>query len=198
MNQRALRPIGRDVLLAVLLPALAAAPARAQERDEGQRVRVTVQSAAFTGVKEGVLVRGEPGRLSLMDAGTRAIAELPLDAIVKVEARREHRATKKGLLIGMGVGGVLAILGASLKDPPCERYPANSGPVAAAYNRECDRQESDTRLAIAGLLLVPTAIGAGLGSLTKSGTWSEVPIERFKISLRPERGGGRVGLSLAF
>jgi len=198
MNQRALRPIGRDVLLAVLMPALAASPARAQERDEGQRVRVTVQSAGFTGMREGTLARSAAGRLSLMDAGTRSIAELPLETIAKVEVRREHRATKKGLLIGMGVGGVLAILGASLADSPCERYPANSGPVAAAYNRECDRQASTTRLAFAAVVLVPTAIGAGLGSLAKSGTWSEVPIERFKISLRPERGGGRVGLSLGF
>ncbi len=198
MNQRALPPVGPAVLLAVLVPALFASPARAQEKVDGQRVRVTVRSLEFTGTKEGTLVNSESGRLSLVEARTRAIAELPMESVTKLEVRREHRATKKGFYIGMGVGGLLALLGSSIEDSPCVMYPPNSGPVAAAYNRECARQETATRLGFAAVLLAPAAIGAGFGSLMTSGTWSEVPIDHFRVRVRPEPGGGRVGLSFSF
>jgi hypothetical protein len=133
-----------------------------------------------------------------VDAANRSIADLPTEAIVKIEVRSEHRATKRGLLVGLGLGSVLALLGNSISDSPCIRYPENSGPIAAAYNRECDSQERATRLATLGVLLAPAAIGAGFGSLIRSEKWSDVPVEHFNFSVRPERGGGSVGFHLSF
>lgn len=198
MNHLTLDPIRRAVVLPVLMAIMTASPASAQERIDGRRVRVTVESPEFTGTKEGTLMRGETGRLTLVDAANRSITELPSKAIVKIEARGEHRATKRGLVVGLGLGSLLALLGNSIPDSPCLHYPENSGPIAAAYNRECDSQKRGKRLATLGVLLAPAAIGAGLGSLIRSETWSEVPVEHFTFGIRPERSGGSVGVHLSF
>ena len=196
MIHRTLRTTGRNLLIALMNTA--AFPAAAQDKDEGRHVRVSVQSPEFTGIREGTLMPSGPGHLSLLDAGTRAVADLPLDVVTKVEMRYEHRATRKGLLIGLLTGAGLAMLGSSLADSNCERYPPNSGPLAAAYNRECDSQERRTQLTIVGFLVIPTGVGAGLGSLIKSHSWSEVPSQRFQLSLRPERDGVSATLQFSF
>ncbi len=199
MNHLTLDPLRRAVVLPLLMAIMTASPASAQARIDGRRVRVTVESPEFTGTKEGTLMRGETGRLTLVDAANRLIAELPSKAIAKIEARGEHRATKRGLVVGLGLGSLLALLGNSIRDSPCSHYyPENSGPIAAAYNRECDSQKRAKRLATLGVLLAPAAIGAGLGSLIRSETWSEVPVEHFTFSIRPERSGGSVGVHLSF
>jgi hypothetical protein len=116
------------------------------------------------------------------------VTELPLSSITRIELGREHRQTRKWMLIGLAIGAVPAIAIAVDDGRSCGGY-------GEPYH-ECSSGEK------AGLAAISLGVWGGLGALfghfRKTTDWSNVPLEGFKVSVRPERGGGRIGLTFSF
>jgi hypothetical protein len=198
MNHRTSRAFGRSVLSAALAVSLSASPVRAEESkadlaqgstlEPGQRLRVTAASPTLTGVTVGNLVRLAADRLTLVDAEHGAVTELPLSSVTRIEVGRERRQTQKWLLIGIGIGAAGGVAIATDNSPSCGGY--------GEPFRACTSSEK-IGLAV-GIAAVWGGLGAWFGHSRKITEWSNVPVDRFKVSLRPERGGGRIGLAFSF
>ena len=176
----------------LLTVMLLAAPARSEEGPplvSGQRLRVTaVAPGHFTGVMVGSLVKVGPDSLSLADPERAAVTEIHLSSITRLEVshgRRRH--TKQGLLIGVGVGilGGIAV-GSGYSEVGC-------GQPGEAFV-DCPK---DTAAGVA-VFLGSAGIGAWLGHRWQTEGWSELPVERLRVTLRPERGGARGTLTFSF
>lgn len=182
------------VLLAV---TLLAAPARAQEGPPlmpGQRLRVTAAiPGRFTGVTVGSLVKVGPDSLTLVDPERGAVTDLPFSSITRVEVSHgQRRHTRKGLLIGAAIGIALApVMWSGLSEDPraCGGYYPDPP-------RACSTGE---KVAFTVFSFGASAgIGAWVGHKRKSENWSDSPVERLKVTARPERGGGGVALTFSF
>ena len=184
------RNAGRSVA-ALLCASLMAVPARAADQpaaQTGQRVRIVASAPGiFQGVATGTLLEIGPESLTVAQA-EGAILRLPLASVSRLDVsqgRRRH--TKAGLLIGAAAGLAFVPLLFAAKDLNC-------GEVGNP--RECTRGE---RQAIA-VLWVGASAGSGAfwGHLVKTERWRDAPLDHLKMTVRPERGGGRVALTLAF
>lgn len=183
-------PLRGAVLLTVLVAAFAGSTAQAQEKKPGstnagspaiasspslmpgQRLRVTAASPAFTGVTVGNLVKVGSDSLTLVDSERGAVTELPLGSITRIELGHQSRKTKKGLLIGLGIGAVFAVVIAADDSPTCGGY---NEPY-----RECTSSE---RVALAALTLASSSgIGAWIGHTKKTTDWADVPMPSAKLS----------------
>lgn len=179
--------LGRSTLAAVFAFTVATSPAQAADEAPaqasagagvlsssslapGQRVRVTAASTAFTGVAVGNLVKIGSDRLTLFDPKLGAVTELPLSSLTRIEVSRERRSTRKGLLIGLGIGAFTAVVVA-----------ADSSESCGGYNeprRPCTNNE---KVAVgAAALGIYGGGGAWLGHRKKSDVWSEAPIPEGK------------------
>ena len=176
---------------AFLTAMLMTVPARAGEgptAEAGQRVRVTAAVSGLHGVVVGTLLKVGPQTLTVADSERGAVTELPLASILRLEVsqgRRRH--TRQGLLMGMAAGLALAPLVWADKQVPC----------GDAWNpRECTQGE---RAAIAAMTVgLFAGGGAWWGHRKESEAWSDSPVQRLKITVRPEHGGARAALTLAF
>jgi len=196
---------GRGVWWGILVAVLAVSTARAQEPNPGtrasgtavaeapsltpgQHLRVTAASSAFTGVTVGNLVKVAADRLTLVDPERGSVTELPLGSVTRIEVGIERRKTKKWFLIGLGLGAIGAIAIAADDSESC-------GGWDEPYH-ECSSNE---KVALAASsLAVWGGLGALFGHTRKAIEWSNVPLERVKVSVRPERGGGRIGFAFSF
>jgi hypothetical protein len=185
------RKVGRSfvALLSAVLVAAPAAAAEAPAVEPGQRVRVTAAAPGlFHGVALGTLMKVGPNSLTVADAERGAVTELPLDAITRLEVsqgRRRH--TRLGALIGTAVGLALAPFVWSDNSTPC------GDPWEP---RECTKAER-TGFAVMGVALCAGG-GAWWGHRTETEQWRDSAVQRLKMTARPEHGGGRVALTLAF
>jgi len=178
--------------LVALLSVLMAGPASAGDvrgAEPGQRVRVTAAApGVFQGIMTGTLLKIGPDTLTLVDPDGGAITELPLSTIHRLEVSQgRRRKTWAGLLIGAAMGLGLAPFAYYDKSTPC-------GDV---WNpRECTQGER-TGLAV---FMVAGLAGAGAlwGHKKVTEDWRDTAVPRLNVSMRPERGGGRVALTLAF
>jgi hypothetical protein len=181
------------VLLAV---TLLAAPAHAEESPPlvpGQRLRVTAASPGhFTGVTVGHLVKVGPDSLTMVDPERGAVTELPLGSITRLEVSHgQRRHTRKGLLIGTAVGAALApLVWVGLSEDP-----QGCGGPAQPY-RACSTGE---KAALTVFTVGCSAgVGAWIGHKRKSEDWSDSPVERLRVTVRPDRRGARVALTFSF
>ncbi len=184
------RNAGRSVA-AFLCASLTAVPARAADppaAEPGQRVRVTAAASGLHGVVVGTLLRVGPETLSVADAERGAVTELPLASVTRLEVSRgRRRHTRAGLLLGTAVGLALAPLVWSDNSTPC------GDPWAP---RECTKGErAGFAAATVGLF---AGGGAWWGHKHEIEQWSDTAVQRLKVAVRPDRGGGRVALTLAF
>ncbi len=154
----------------------------------GSRVRVTAASPAFTGSVTGTLVKVGPDTLMIVDPKGGLVSELPLDSVQRFEVSRRSSRARRGLLIGAAVGVLGAIAIAGDETFTCNGY---NEPA-----RLCDNSEKAVYSAFAVGLY--GGIGAWIGSRRKTDTWSDAPIGRVRLSLRPAKGGARAGLTLTF
>lgn len=128
----------------------------------GQRVRLTAASTDFTGSATGDLVRVGPDALTLVDPENGMQAELPMAAITRVQIGREHRRTRKGLLIGLAIG----VLGALAVDS------ADCGSIYEA--RPCTSGEQmRLRVMVVG---VYAGLGAAIGHRKKTMKWTDASL----------------------
>ena len=191
MNPIARRPV---VFAAALFVAAASPMSHANdERPEsqaavGSRVRVTAASPAFTGSVTGTLVKVGPDTLMIVDPKGGLVSELPLAAVQRFEVSRQSSRARRGFLIGASVGLLAAIAISGDETLICN---SNNEPV-----RLCDNSEKGLYSAFAVGLY--GGIGAWIGSRRKTDTWSDAPLGRVRLSLRPVRGGARAGLTLTF
>jgi len=163
------------MLLGAAITTAAPAQANAPDLEPGTTVRATLSDRTAPIV--GILVRTEPGRLTLR-AGTDE-TQLDPRAVIRLERRTVKRHTATGLLVGTAVGSAAAI---------------------AFAIRFCD--DSDTlceadEYARIGLIFVtpPALAGALIGSLIKTERWSPVSLTPY-LALDGRRGIGlRVRLS---
>jgi hypothetical protein len=155
----------------------------------GQRVRVTAAAPGhFIGVAMGSLVKIGPDSLTLLDPERSTVTELSLDSITRVEVSRgKHGHTWQGALIGAGFGSLGAVAIAADSSGLCG---------SVDLPRSCSSSEKVAwGVAVVGLW---AGIGAWVGHRKQSEDWGSSTVERLRVALRPERGGGRVALTLAF
>lgn len=181
------------VLLAV---TLLAAPARAEQGSPlqpGQRVRVAaVVPGRFTGAMVGSVVRIGPDSLTLVDPKGGGVTDLPLDSITRVEVSPRGAAT-----LGRDCSLVRQL--ASLRAPSPRR-------VTRKWDVALPGDPTSLAVTVAGEkagfialgALTWGGIGAWLGHRKQSDDWSDVPVERLRLTVRPERGGGRVAFTFSF
>jgi hypothetical protein len=129
----------------------------------------------------GTFVRWSDDTLLVLSNGNTLA--LPLDAVTRLDVSRGRKTnTGKGAEIGFLLGGVVgAVIGyASYEE--CEGVCfGDFGSGFAAF--------------VGGLVggLGGGAVGALIGSSTKTDRWREVPLDRVRVSLGPQRDG-RLGL----
>jgi hypothetical protein len=162
--------------------ATTVAQEHASPLEPGQRVRVTAPSLGLDGHEERFSgVRGDTLVLTSMRCLVADVERLD------VHAGRRSRAVTGGL-IGAAAGVLIGI-------------PVG---VAEQSSYECD---PDNALApcIPPLPTIPImfgVIGGALGALTgafiKTDRWEEVPLDRLRVSVLPQRSGVTLGISVAF
>lgn len=183
---------GRLAVFASALLLAASSPADDEPHEPrtgvGSRVRVTAASPAFTGSVIGTLVKLGPDTLMIVDPGSGLVSELPLDSVQRFEVSRRGSRARRGLLIGAAFGVLAAVAISSDETITCGGYDEPA--------RLCDNSEKAAYSAFAVGLY--GGIGAWIGSRRKTDTWSDAPIGRVRLSLRPAKGGARAGLILTF
>lgn len=154
----------------------------------GSRVRVTAASPGFTGSVTGTLVKVGPDTLMIIDPKGGAVSELPLDSVQRIEVSRGSSLARRGFLIGAAIGVLTAVAISGDETLACNGY---SEPA-----RVCGSSERFAYSAFA--VGFYGGMGALIGSRRKTDTWSDAPIGRVRLSLRPAKGGARAGLTLTF
>ncbi len=152
----------------------------------GTRIRVTALGAGanklvgtFVGARtDTLLVRTRPGWTP---------QGIPLASVTRLDASRGRKSkAETGAIIGGLLLGGTVLIGIAMT-PSCPPDKFCPGPSAAD----------------AALILTPIAVGVGagigafIGSAIHGDRWEEVPLNRLRVSVMPQRDG-RVGLGLSF
>ena len=178
------------VLLVATIPILTGCggnPAPTVAPEPGAQVRVTAPDVG---------INKQAGRLTAVRADTLIMDTLrvAVASVTKFEVHRGRKSNaRKGALIGGGVRGAGG-LGLSIL------WVAGGCEWAGSYGG-CETGEAAA--AIAGTTAITFGVGAGLGALIgafiKSDRWEEVPLDRLRVSVVPQRGGRfGLGVSIAF
>ena len=158
--------------------------------EPGARVRVTapdcgVRRLAIT-VEElsgdSFTFLGDPTRSS------NSINNCSLASVTRLEVRSgRQRRWGRGALIGGIVGGAFGLVG-------------SVGYVADGCTFGCDGQEAAIFASgIAFFGIGAGIIGAGIGALIKTDRWEEVPLDRLRVNVVPQKDGRfALGLSVSF
>jgi hypothetical protein len=143
----------------------------------GSRVRVTAPECEL---------RGQAATFRALRADTLVLdtTECPLASVTRLDV---SRGQKSHTVIGAGIGLAAGALGAVIF---CEVVEKGS----------CELFDDDIRLEAALITgAIVGALGGFVGYLIKSDRWEEVPLERLRVSLAPQRDGGiALGFSVRF
>jgi len=162
----------------LLLPVARAIPQSMDAVREGTRIRMsgpTIQGSPLVGTLVGV----DALRLTLELDASHELQSVPRSAVEKLEVSRGRRSyTKKGALIGFGMGAIVA------------------GAALVAVSSGANGWSVDSGDVVAGVCLLGGG-GAALGALVGAGSsterWEEAGPERFVLRIVPTPGG--VGVS---
>ncbi|MDH3457542.1 MAG: hypothetical protein OER90_11955 [Gemmatimonadota bacterium] len=170
-------------LAALVLAPLTDAIGQDQPLQPGQRVHVTVptlgikkQAATFEALRGDVLV-------VVADSAMNC----PLSSVSRLEVSRGRKSNAvKGLAIGSVAGVVVgAVLGVVAS--------TGSGETLCYWGTvECGASGAAAFGVFGGL------VGLGIGALSKTERWEEVPLDRLRVSIVPQRDGFGIGASIAF
>ena len=142
----------------------------------GSRVRVTAPDCAL---------RGQVATLRAIRADTLFLetTECPLASVTRFAVSRGQKSHgRNGAAIGFPAGAVLAFAYCQVGGKRCEVFDTDFTPGIA--------------LIFGG---VGVLVGAIVGHRIKTDLWEEVPLERLRVSLAPQGGGGfALGLSVRF
>ena len=175
------------VLLLVLLPAVAVA--QRPDLSPGQRVRVTAPDLGL-GRAHATFEAIDGSDLVIRTDATRRV---PLASVARLEAyagRRSHWLLGAGIGFVVGAGATYVLL-----NPP--------GTNSTALCDQSANQDAIGSGECLGLTALGGVVGGGLGALVgmfiKSDRWTDVPRERLRLTVVPQRHGRfAVGASLAF
>jgi len=168
------------LVLVLVLASYTDALAQQQPLQPGQRIRVTApnsgmnkQAATFEAVESGVL-------LVTADSTMRC----PLAAVTRLDV---YRGQQGHFWLGAGIGlGVGAAAGVVIGLQLCE----NDWVCQDDLQAEAALLGFGIGGAVGGLL------GGGIGALIKTDRWEEVPLDRLRVSVVPQRGG-RLGFGVS-
>ncbi|NIM49030.1 MAG: hypothetical protein GTO22_07195 [Gemmatimonadales bacterium] len=170
--------------------------------EPGARVRLTHQHPTCpletcSGTKErsvGTLKAAPADTLLLELHGRVDPLAMPLSSVTKLEVQRGRKAATWtgagiGAVAGAVVGAVIAV--ATFEEPaPCEWFCFDFGPSDAG---------EAAVMGLAGGATLGFLVGLGVGALFKTDRWEEVPLDRLRVSLAPQRDGrSALALSIAF
>ena len=179
------------VVLASVAVLTAAPCARAEDVPipDGTRVRLTSMGAAgVSGTVQGTLVRLTPGMLGVVDEERGSTVTVPDATVIRIQTSRgPKRHARNGFIIGAVFGAAAGIA-------------ATSGPdfCSNGYNESvpCTSGQRAGLAAFAGGFY--GGVGALIGHFIRTEHWSEANVDRIKVAIRPERGGGRVAVAVSF
>lgn len=148
---------------------------RAQPAEAGQRIRLTAPYCGFLGLTTSS--EGMRGDTLLVDG-----KDCPLSAVTRLEVSRGQRSNA---LLGAATGTVaLGVLGVGVAMAGCG--------FAKFMSYSCTESEAATYGAVFGGLF-GGLLGLGIGAMTKSDRWAEVPLAEVPARIAPRRSGFTVG-----
>jgi len=174
--------------LPLLIPLQSITAQQAPSIETGSRIRVTAPTVGADKLA-GVCVEVDATRLRVQAEEQVSPLTISLADVTRLEVSQGRKSNAlKGLgfgaLIGGSIGAVLGLLASTGEsyENPCEgNAPACAAGGAAAFG-------------VTGAL-----VGLGIGALTKSERWEEVPLDRLRVNIVPQRDGRlALGLSVVF
>ena len=182
-----MRAVTSVLSLSVLVPLTVLSAQEQPPVEAGSRIRVTAPTVGADKLA-GECVEVDATRLRVQAEEQASPMTISLTDVTRLEVSQGRKSNAlKGLLIGsiVGVpaGAVLVLLWTTRgSDNPCSDYPAACAAGGAAV------------VGVTGAL-----VGLGIGALSKSERWEEVPLDRLRVSIVPLRDGGfALGLSVEF
>ncbi len=173
------------VLAVLALAASSGALGQEQPLQPGQRVRVTVPILDVN--KHKATFQRMSGDTLVLDSESYSLSDVTRLDVYRGRKSNTAKGALYGVLIGTSLGAIASV--AWIADD-CE-FIDTSG---------CGSDE--TVVMIGGtvvLAVVGSGIGAGIGALTKTDKWDQVPLDRLRVSVVPQRGGRfGFGVSVAF
>ena len=178
-HHRAVKGSGRSIpfVLICIFGGASTEIAAQESLASGSRVRVTAPECEL---------RGQAATFRALRADTLVLetTQCPLASVTRLDV---SGGQKSHTLLGAGIGFAAGALGAVVI---CEVVEKGS----------CELGDDDIRLEAA---LITGAIVGALGGITgyfiKTERWEEVPLERLRVSLAPQRDGGfALGFSVRF
>lgn len=179
------------LVAALVLPASVDLPAQQEPPvAPGDRVRVTARNIDPDPLVGTLVALGADTCVLEVKSRAEPLA-LPLASVTKLEVSRERRS-KAGIGATVGfIGGALAgaVIAIASLDEEC-----------GVLSPDCDLNEDLESIAPAAVLGGLAGIGVGVlvGSVLKVDRWEEVPLDRLRVSIMPQRHGLSVGVSVKF
>ncbi len=165
-------------ILVAILAFVPLASASAQARP-GERVRVTHcppnTSCADRGYPSvGTLLSVSGDTLVLSTDGGAGQVVVPLISVSRIEVRGREPARGRGAIIGALVGGVVGLVAA-----------------LTTYDEATEIWSLEETARFAAILLGGLGAGVGflVGNFVMVDSWVDVPLERLRVSLGPQRDG---------
>lgn len=167
-------------MAALLLPGPGSSTLPAQEMpDLRLESRVRVRSPALLHRwQEGTLVDRSPTTLTVRPEGGGRLLELDLDEVRELEvATGRHRGWARGGFTGLWSGLVLGLIIFEIDEADDEIDP------------ECGELQCFEAPFFVAMSLGGAAVGAGVGALFHVTEWTEVPLDRVRVSAGLSGGG---------
>ncbi len=178
MKNRTIKGSGRAIpfVLICIFGGASTAIAAQESLASGSRVRVTAPDCAL---------RGQAATFRALRADTLVLetTECPMASVTRLDVSRGQKSHAR---LGAGIGFAAVALGT----------------VVLCSTDECNTIGSDKDETLA-FALIFGALGGVAGGITgyfiKTDLWEEVPLERLRLSLAPQREGGfALGVSVRF
>ena len=156
--------------------------------EPGARVRVTVPDFGLE-KSVGTCLALSNGSMQFLPQSGPSPRTIPVTAMTRLQVSRGRKShivggAVLGGLTGAVVGGTVVILGTQLG---CE---TTGG---------CSVDWGEGGRWIALFSVIGVAFGGGIGALVKTDRWEEVPLDRLRVSLAPQRDGRfALGVYVAF